>query len=315
MLAAATALQLATALAAEPLKLLTGPEGGTQPQIGRDLAWFVAAPAEMTLEVVPTSGPAETLQRLRDDTQTGSGVKLALLQADVAHAYLAAAERGNPDAERWLAPLQVIAPLYAENLYFIVRKNSRLQAVQDMRDVRINVGPRTGGTALAVTSLYRLLFATPTPSGRVSFLTHEQALAKLLTDRSIDVVTVLADSPAKLLANMKPGAGRFIRLLKFDTSRPGSEAAMNVFKQAPIRAADYPNLLTEDLPGLASDIYLVAYADTSIGDDDRLARFIRAWCSGLPRLKEAGHPKWRDVGHSSAELAPGWRRAAPETCR
>ncbi|HZV53681.1 MAG TPA: TAXI family TRAP transporter solute-binding subunit [Rhodocyclaceae bacterium] len=311
LLAAAVALQLSTALTAEPTKLLTGPQSTTQWQVGRDLAQRVADPAGISLEVVTTDGPTQSLQRLRDDGSRGGGLKLVLLQADVAQAYLAAAERGNAEAATYLTPMRVIAPLYEEELYFIVRSDSGLGSIQDIQDARINVGPLEGGTALAVSTLYRLLFETPIPGGKTSFLDHEEALAKLITSRTVDVVAILADQPTKLIANMKPEARRFVRLLKFDASHPRSAAVLQTFSAATIRATSYPNLLAEDMPALASRIYLVAHGYRQGEDDELLARLARGWCQNLPRLQAEGHAKWREVEIGLPALKPGWQYAPP----
>ena len=47
---------------------------------------------------------------------------------------------------------------------------------------------------------------------------------------------------------MKPEARRFVKLLKFDATRPESAAALRVYRVATLRQASYPNLLGEDIP-------------------------------------------------------------------
>src|SRR5438876_3882028 len=65
-------------------KIVTASERGTYIQIGRDLSKWVAAPADIALEVLPSKGSAENVQRLRYEP----GVKLALVQSDVYQAML-----------------------------------------------------------------------------------------------------------------------------------------------------------------------------------------------------------------------------------
>jgi hypothetical protein len=307
LIAAAMALQLANALA-DDIKLLTGPQHTTQQQIGGELAWYVTPFTDLTLDPIPTAGPTDILQRLRDEDKRGAVVNLALLQADVAQTYLLAAERGNTNAASWLAPLRVVAPLYNEELHFIVRSDSGFETVQDIRDARINVGPLKGGTALSVVTLYRLLFDAMPADQKLSRLSHGEALTKLLTDKTIDVVALLADQPAPLLANMKPEARRFVKLLKFDATRPESAAALRVYRVATLRQASYPNLLGEDIPALAVQLYLVAHSRQDAADE-RLRRFANAYCQQLPRLKAEGHPKWRELDAGLPALAPGWHYA------
>jgi uncharacterized protein len=294
------------ALSADRMKLSTGPEHSGQAQVGRDIARHVARAVGIDLAVMPTAGPAESLLRLRDEP----AMHMALLPADLASVYLAAAS-DNPDANQLLAPLRVIAPLYRETFYFIVRGDAPFDSVQDIRDARINVGPLRSGSALSVATLYNLLFEAPIRDDKLSFLSHEDALAKLITDQSVDVVAMVAEQPAKLLAGMKPEARRFIKLLKFDADNPRSTAILKLYEPATVRAASYPNLLSEDLPALAVRIYWVAHGYRRGTDDDRLSRLVRAWCQSLPRLKAEGQPLWHEVEPGLPELRSGWIQARP----
>jgi TRAP-type uncharacterized transport system substrate-binding protein len=306
LLLAAALLALApSALAAGRAKLITGPERGVQPQIGRDIAKFVGRAADLDIEVVPAAGPPETLQRLREEP----GIRLALLQSDAAQAYLDAAARGNPEAGQLLAPLRVIAPLYDEELYFVARSDSAFSTVHDIRDARINVGPLKSGSALSATTLYRLLFDAPLADDKASFLGHEDALVKLITDQTIDVVVLVSHQPARLLAAMKPEARRFVKLLRFDASQPGSAAALRIYGASTVRATSYPNLLSEDVPSLATRIYLVGYAARRGESEAQLARVARAWCQNFARLKAEGPALWRDMELAPPELRPGWHFA------
>ncbi len=60
-----------------------------------------------------------------------------------------------------IRPLRVIMPLYNEEIYFVVRADSPLQYVHDIRGARINTGPIGSGTALTTTTLYRSMFGEP----------------------------------------------------------------------------------------------------------------------------------------------------------
>ena len=66
------------------------------------------------------------------------------------------------------------------------------------------------------------MFGAPLPDANASFLSNEEALVKLISDKSVDVVVVVAGQPAKLLVDMKPEARKLIKLLKFDPDNPAS---------------------------------------------------------------------------------------------
>lgn len=303
-LLAAAGLLLHGAAAAATLeyKIVTASERGTYIQIGRNLAEFVAPQADIALEALPSAGSAENVRRLRYEP----GVKLALVQSDVYQAYLDLAAAGNAEARDMIRPLRVIMPLYNEEVYFVVREDSPLNFVHEIRNAKINVGALGSGTALTTTTLYRLMFNGPVPQANASFMSNEDALVKLITDKSVDVVAVIAGQPAKLLVDMKPEARKLIKLLKFDPANPASQAALKTYVAATVRAASYPNLLGEDVPALAVKAYLVTYDFSLKTTEDSLRRFARSLCQNFPVLQEKGHPKWREIDIALPDLGRGW---------
>jgi len=290
-----------------PYKIVTASERGTYIQIGRDLAKFVAPDAGIALEAVPSAGSAENVQRLRRE----AGVKFALVQSDVYQAFLDQAAGGNAEAREMITPLRLIMPLYNEEIYFIARADSKFNYVHEIKDAKINVGPLLSGTAMSATTLYRQMFGAPIADANASFLSNEDALVKLTGDKSVDVVVVVAGQPAKLLVDMKPEARQLIKLLKFDPNQPASQEALKTYFPATVRASSYPNLLTEDIPGIAVKAFLVTY-DYNLGSTvHRLVKFARSLCTNFDKLQTQGHPKWREVQLALPELTRGWSYYPP----
>ena len=297
------------ARAAAEYKIVTASEKGTYIQIGRDLGRFVAPGADINLAALPSAGSAENVQRLREEP----GVKFALVQSDVFQAFIDQAASGNAAAGNMVRPLRVIMPLYNEEIYFIARADSDLNFVHDIKDARINVGPLRSGTAMSATTLYRQLFGAALAEANSSYLSNEDALVKLITDKSIDVVVVVAGQPAKLLTDMKPEARSLIKLLRFDSNHPASRAALRTYFPATVRQASYPNLLTEDLPSLTVKAFLVTY-DYNLPDTvSHLAKFARALCQNFARLQAEGHPKWKEVELALPDIGRGWVYYPPTT--
>ena len=293
--------------AATAYKIVTASERGTYIQIGKDLAKFVAPQAQIELEALPSAGSAENIHRLRYEP----GVKLALVQSDVYQAFINQGNAGDANAAAIIRPLRVIVPLYNEELYFIVRADSPLNFVHEIRDSKINVGPLRSGTAMSATTLYRLMFDRSVSDDRVSFLSNEDALVKLTGDKSIDVVVVVAGQPAKLLVDMKPEARALIKLLKLDVEQPASKAALKTYFPITVRAASYPNLLTEDIAGMAVKAYLVTYDYNLPATQTRLAQFAKSMCQNFEQLQSEGHPKWKEVSLAMPQLGQGWSYYAP----
>ena len=292
----------AALLAAPEYKIVTASERGTYIKNGRDLAQFVAPPADIGLEVLSSAGSVDNVRRLRYEP----GVKFALVQSDVYQSFLDMAASGNAEAGAMIRPLRVVLPLYNEEIYFIVRADSERNYVHEIRNARINAGELGSGTALTAATLYRLMFGEALPEASTSFLSNEEALVKLVTDKTIEVVAVVAGQPAKLLADMKPEARQRIKLLKFDGSHATSKAVLKTYFPATVRASSYPNLLSTDLPGLAVKAFLVTYDFRVKGTEEHLRRFTRSLCGNFSTLREKGHPKWREVELALPELGRGW---------
>jgi TRAP-type uncharacterized transport system substrate-binding protein len=175
-----------------------------------------------------------------------------------------------------------------------------------MREAKINVGPMRSGTAMTTTTMYRLMFDQGLPDSRISFLTHEEALFKLTGDKSVDVVAIVAGQPAKLLTDMKPEARALIKFLKLDPEHPAAKAALKTYFPSAVKATNYPNLITEDVPGMAVKAFLVTYDYNLAGTQAKLAQFARSLCTNFDSLQSQGHPKWKEVSLDMPQLGQGW---------
>ena len=211
----------AAALAAAQYKIVTADAKGTYFAIGNDLAKLVAPAADIDLEVVATAGSAANLKHLRFD----AGVKFAIVQADVYQAFLDRAKEGNATARTTIQPLRVILPLYNTEIHYIVRADSPMNYLHEIENAKINGGLVGSGAALITQNLYRMMFNKPLPEANTSFLSNQDALVKLIGDKSVDVVVVAAGQPAPLITNMKPEAQKYIKLLKFDPAHPVKQGA------------------------------------------------------------------------------------------
>ena len=300
------ATPVANSLAIE-YKIVTASERGTYFAIGKDLARIVAPAAGIELEVLPTDGSAANVKHLRYD----AGVKFAIVQADVYQAFLDRATGGSAEAAAIIRPLRVILPLYNTEIHYIVRADSPLNYLHDIKDAKINGGVLGSGAALITHTLYRMMFGGPIPESNASYMSNEEALVKLISDKSVDVVVVAAGQPAPLIANMKPEAQKFIKLLKFDPEHPQSKQPLTVYSHSVVKTSSYPNLLQENFTTISVGAFLVTYdynLDTTV---NHLTRFARSLCQTFSTLQEQGHPKWREVSLSQPKLGPGWTYYPP----
>jgi hypothetical protein len=306
-LAFALCFAASSAYAAAAFKIVTADQRGTYYAIGNDLAKFVAPSADIDLEVVPTDGSAANIRLLRE----APGVKFAIVQADVYQAFVDRSAQKNREAMRIIAPLRVILPLYNTEIHYIARADSPYNYLHDLKDARINGGLVGSGAAFITHTLYRMMFNQPMPEQNASFLPNDQALIKLITDKSIDVAVVAAGQPAPIIANMKPEAQKFIKLLKFDPSHPTSKLPLTIYAPSVVRQSSYPNILTEDLTTIAVGAFLVTYDYNLQTTVDYLTRFARSLCQNFSTLQAKGHPKWREVSLALPALNKGWTYYPP----
>ena len=290
-----------------PYKIATADAKGTYFAIGNDLAKFVMPNADIDLEVMPTDGSAANIKLLRYEP----GVKFAIVQADVYQAFVERGAANRGEASRIIRPLRVILPLYNTEIHYIVRADSEMNYIHDIRNAKINGGLVGSGAAFITNTLYKMMFGADIPQAQASFLPNAEALGKLVTDKSVDVVVVAAGQPAPIVANMKPEAQKLIKFLKFDPQSPSAKEALKVYAPATVRQASYPHLLNADFTTISVGAFLVTYDYNLQGTVESMRRFARSLCQNFPALQEKGHPKWREVQLSLPELNPGWSYYGP----
>ncbi|MGH8741575.1 MAG: TAXI family TRAP transporter solute-binding subunit, partial [Burkholderiales bacterium] len=269
-------------------------------------AKFVAPAADIQLDVLTTDGSAHNIRLLRHEP----GVKFAIVQADVYQTFVDRAG-ANREAARIIRPLRVILPLYNTEIHYIVRADSELNYLHDLRNARINGGLVGSGAAFITHTLYRMMFDAAMPAANASYLPNDQALIKLITDKTLDVAVVAAGQPAPIIANMKPEAQKFIKLLKFDPAHPSSKRAVTIYAPATVRASSYPNLLAESFTTVSVGAFLVTYDYNLESTVSHLTRFARSLCENFATLQAKGHPKWRDVELALPALNDGWTYYPP----
>ncbi len=113
--------------------LTTGGDGGTYLPLGHGLAKVISDTHPTSdVEVVESSGAVENMARL----QSGEA-DFAFIQNDTAGA----------------SSVRTVVPLYREVLHFLVRNDSGITSLRDIRGRRVSIGERGSGTEAVVTAL------------------------------------------------------------------------------------------------------------------------------------------------------------------
>ena len=134
---------------------------------------------------------------------------------------------------------------------------------------------------------------------------------KLTTDKSVEVVVIVAGQPAKLFADMKPEARQYIKLLRLDEKAPETARATTTYFPASIRTASYPSWIAEDVPTLTVKAFLVTYDYNLRMTQKSLTHFADSLCLNFDNLQNQGHPKWKQVKMELPPLGKGWTYYPP----
>jgi hypothetical protein len=305
--------------------IVTGGKTGTYFQIGNNLREFVAP----DLQVQDSTGSWANVEEL---SQT-PGVSLAIVQSDVYAAFVYL--RDNPQVpwetrqqySKLLANLRVFMPLYREEIHFLVRKDSPLEFIHQIRGARIWMDAEKSGTYLTALNIYSKMFnerpaavapfVNPTVTGDDQGTKIRRSALMTLSDPDfykdfpkVDVIVLVGGQPLRLLAeNVPPN----LKLLKFDPAHPTSAKVLQDYKRADIQKASYPSLNIPDpaLPSLSVDSYLITANFENPDRNKFIVDFAGRFCEQFNELQAKGHPKWKAVtwrpGAPLPLLARGWQ--------
>jgi hypothetical protein len=256
-------------------------DGGTDQRMVAELARQIAPAAGIDLGWLPSGNAADVMTRV-------PGVpRLAIALDDQLQAGRAAGDNGNA--------LRIVLPLFAEEIHFIVRADSPLVFIHQIKGQRINVGPAQEPRARTAARLYETMFGSAPKVSPAASLPQDAALQQLLRRQGIDVIVAVDGQPAPWLAGLPAETARGIKLLKLDPRHPASRKALRAYLPATVRAGSYPRGAEQDTPSLAVMSFLVDSAAQDDAAADAISRFAVALCRALPALRRDGHPKWLEV--------------------
>jgi TRAP-type uncharacterized transport system substrate-binding protein len=203
-------------------------------------------------------------------------------------------------------PLRVLTPLFPEAVLFVVRADSPLKYIHELRGRRLSIGPVQSDGAHTVRAIYRHLFGADMKEPER--LDNDAALAELVAFRSIDAMAIIEPSPAAWWAALDPGTARRLRLLTLDPRHPADRRLLRAPGTSVARVALGA---TKGTPATTPAVmsFLVASGEGD-ADVERLNAMAHALCRELPRLRERGDPKWRELQPAS-RLDTGWPTVQP----
>lgn len=316
---------LTAAASASAEIIVTGGKTGTYYQIGNNLKDIVAP----NLEVRESKGSWANVEEL---SQT-RGVGLAIVQSDVYAAFVYL--RDSPQVPRetrrqyaqLLANLRVFMPLYREEIHFLVRKDSPIEYIHQIRGKSVWMDAEKSGTYLTALNIYSKMFnerpkivapfLNPTVTGDDEGTKTRRSALMVLSDPDyykdfpkVDVMVLVGGQPLRLLAANIP---ENLKLLKFDPNHPTAAKLVRDYRRADILKASYPllNIAEASQPSLSVDSYLIT---ANFIDADRrqfVATMADRFCEKFDELQAKGHPKWKALtwkpGAPLPALSAGWQ--------
>ncbi len=272
--------------------IMTGGAKGTYIQIGRDIA-ALAGQCGQTLNVIESAGSLENLVAVKKRRNTQFGI----VQSDVLE-YVQTYARNDPELKRSLFGVRIMYPLYNEEVQ--VLSDRSINSLSDLSGLKVAIGKADSGTFLTATLVFDILRVKDVDRLAIGPV---EALPMLLKGE-IDAVFFVAGAPTKVFSEADIDGTRFHLL---NIKEP---ALMATYTPSEI-AGDTYAFQSEPVNTVAVKAVLMTYdfkanknsyhknSCTAVSD---ISSFI---LTNLERLKQEGHPKWRDV--NLAEIPPGWQ--------
>ena len=272
------------------LNILTGPESGTYFAVAKDLkrlAEEVVPEAGVDLDVVPSQG---ALQNALEVFRYRS-IPLGITQLDIV-AYLSIYGRGNDEARRVAEGLQVVLPLYQEEVHLLAR--GPVKSLASLPDKRVSIGPPGSGTH--VTAMVLLHRAGVHPAD-VLTLDFSDALAALRRGQ-LDALFLVGGAPVPALA---------AEVMASDGLALVPVRLQPVSDDAPLAAYYLPaSLAPRTYPWQPEPVGTVAVWSGIVTSGtegcEAIGALARMSIDHLGWLRANGHPKWQSVALDDARL-------------
>ncbi|MCW5660690.1 MAG: hypothetical protein KIT60_23555 [Burkholderiaceae bacterium] len=264
-----------------------------------------AAPGALTVALPPDAGSAAPMldamiQRVAEPAgiqlRAAAGNQAATLALMRTDALLAARAANAP-------PLQVVAPLYQEQIQVLVRTDSRWDYVREIKGLRINIGPADGARARTVRALYQQMFGAPLPPAQANELDLDAALGTLQQRGGpVDAVIVVSDVPVE--SQLQPALQRQVRELTIDARQMSTVTSLPAFSIS--------RRTPQDRARLSVATFLVAPGAPPRPHDAALRKLAAALCRAQPALQSQNSPLMRGW-RQGQQPDVGWSYVLPRT--
>jgi hypothetical protein len=276
-----------------PMRVFSDAQGDpAAARVSADLARWISLDAGRRIEAVRASGWADAL------SHAGEPGHLGIVRYDALQAARIARAPGS-------AALRVVAPLYREDIQLLVRADSPLRFIHEIRGRRLNVGAAASSRALTAGTLYARMFGVPPSPQQLDDHGEAAGLADLLAGH-VDVLVHVGTQDSAGLGRLLSATGVRLKLLALDAAHPAARKALQQFLPSRTRAVGDGSSASQDtVPTLAVMSFLVTSEAADPESRERLGQLAHALCQRRGVLRSLGDPLWRDVD-LSMRLDVGW---------
>jgi TRAP transporter TAXI family solute receptor len=254
----------------------SGSRGGTYIEIAKEIAQTIAKDIGLNMRVVESTGSKANIENLIKNQD----VKFAIVQHDIIELLKRSKKK---EYHRLLKDIRVLVPLYLEEVHIIVRKDSNIRYLEDIKDRKVAIGPKGSGTALTAFLIYEMEFGKGSLTADMIDRSSLEDALKKLDNREVDVVFAVGAQPISALN--RDGEYRLIPVT--------SPKVLSNYYDATIKRYSYP-WLKEDIKTAGVYSLLVCNKANSI-PAYKMREFGRDFARRLNYLKEYGHKRWIEV--------------------
>lgn len=270
------------------LKLMTGVPNGTYAVIGEDIKKMTSIQGQ-NIRIIPSKGSVHSLVAV-----SLNHAHLGLTQLDVL-LFLS-----RSPYRRILRNIRTVLPLYQEEVHILVRRDSGIDSISDMKGKKINCGRPASGTFITAAFLFKLHGMQARYSIIRDYSPPKKAMENLLNGQ-IDAMFFIGGKPIGLLANMSKTQAAKVKLLPLDLKKLTKLSADQnkvrlklPYRKVTIPAGTYP-FLSEDIVTIATPCVLVCSANLPSGRVKILAKSI------LDSSGKMKHPKWKKINYQRTQ--------------
>jgi TRAP transporter TAXI family solute receptor len=281
-----------TAHAQQFFRIGTGGTAGTYYPVGGMIANAVSQPGKIIATAQASNGS------LANVTAVGSGqMEAGFSQSDVATwAYTGTgAFEGKPK----IADLRLIATLYPEDIHLVVKKNSGIKSVGDLKGKRVALDEPGSGT-LVDARLVLAAYGVKESDIKPEYIKPNQAGDKL-KDGSLDAFFFVGGAPAGAIAELA-SSGVGIELVPL-----GGPQAQALLKTSPWFSVHHIDAGTyKDVPAVDTLAVSAQLVTSSKVDTDTVYQITKAlYSEPAQKALQAGHAKGKFITKENAVKGAG----------